>query len=45
MRKKIEQRELRELRAAQVEVRETRTRRQTRRPDYVYNDDIDSDVS
>lgn len=30
---------------AQAEVRETRTRRQTRRPDYTYNEDPDSEVS
>ncbi|KDQ20327.1 hypothetical protein BOTBODRAFT_27751 [Botryobasidium botryosum FD-172 SS1] len=29
---------------AQAEVRVTRTRRQTRRPDYVYNDDADEEV-
>lgn len=31
---------------AQADLRETRTRRQTRKPDYVYNiQDLDSDVS
>ncbi|KAH7930423.1 hypothetical protein BV22DRAFT_1191253 [Leucogyrophana mollusca] len=39
VRRKIEQRQ---ILMAQVEIRETRTRRQTRRPDYVYND-VDSD--
>ncbi|KAI0068137.1 hypothetical protein BV25DRAFT_1867186 [Artomyces pyxidatus] len=39
-RKKIEQRN---LLMAQAEIRETRTRRQTRRPDYVYYDGGDSD--
>ncbi|KAH7908002.1 hypothetical protein BJ138DRAFT_1158667 [Hygrophoropsis aurantiaca] len=39
VRRKIEQRQ---ILMAQSEIRETRTRRQTRRPDYVYND-IDSD--
>lgn len=35
VRRKIEQRQ---VLMAQAEIRETRTRRQTRRPDYVYND-------
>ncbi|KAF8140600.1 hypothetical protein EV363DRAFT_1393497 [Boletus edulis] len=35
VRRKIEQRQ---ILMAQAEIRETRTRRQTRRPDYVYND-------
>ncbi|KAL4070622.1 hypothetical protein J3A83DRAFT_4358752 [Scleroderma citrinum] len=35
VRRKIEQRQ---ILIAQAEIRETRTRRQTRRPDYVYND-------
>ena len=30
---------------AQAEVRQTRTRRQTQKPDYVYNDEPDSDAS
>ena len=30
---------------AQAEVRQTRTRRQTQKPDYVYNDEVDSEVS
>jgi len=40
VRKKIEQRR---MLLAQAEVRQTRTRRQTQKPDYVYNDDPDSD--
>ncbi|KAI0319786.1 hypothetical protein OF83DRAFT_1281691 [Amylostereum chailletii] len=39
-RKKVEQRH---MLMAQAEVRQTRTRRQVRRPDYVYYDAIDSD--
>jgi hypothetical protein len=42
VRRKIEQRQ---LLLAQAELRETRTRRQTRRPDYVYNDDFGSEAS
>lgn len=41
MRKKLEQKEI--LRA-QAELRTTRTRRQTRRPDYVYGQEYESDV-
>lgn len=41
VRRKIEQKEI--LRA-QAEMRTTRTRRQTRRPDYVYNQDFEDDV-
>lgn len=41
-RKKAEQKA---ILMAQAELRSTRTRRQVKRPDYVYNDDIDSDVS
>ncbi|EIN13976.1 hypothetical protein PUNSTDRAFT_56275 [Punctularia strigosozonata HHB-11173 SS5] len=42
VRKKIQQRQ---ILMAQAEIRETRTRRQTRRPDYVYqHEDPDSDV-
>ncbi|EGN93155.1 hypothetical protein SERLA73DRAFT_64527 [Serpula lacrymans var. lacrymans S7.3] len=41
-RRKIEQRA---LLLAQAEIRQTRTRRQTRRPDYVYTDAADSEVS
>lgn len=49
-RKKLEQRQaLRQAalaRAAQGEIRETRTRRQTRKPDYVYtNTDFDDEAS
>lgn len=40
VRKKIEQRR---MLLAQAEVRQTRTRRQTQKPDYVYNDDVDSE--
>ncbi|KAF8167635.1 hypothetical protein B0H34DRAFT_682568 [Crassisporium funariophilum] len=40
VRKKIEQRR---LLYAQAEVRQTRTRRQTQKPDYVYNNDMDSE--
>ncbi|TDL28009.1 hypothetical protein BD410DRAFT_713344 [Rickenella mellea] len=40
VRKKIEQREMLK---AQAIIRETRTRRQTRRPDYVYNHEADSE--
>ncbi|KAJ3783133.1 hypothetical protein GGU10DRAFT_405483, partial [Lentinula aff. detonsa] len=40
--RKIEQRK---LLIAQAELRQTRTRRQTRRPDYVYNNGADSEVS
>jgi len=40
VKRKIEQRQ---LLLAQAELRETRTRRQTRKPDYVYNNDFDSD--
>ncbi|KAF9245782.1 hypothetical protein BU15DRAFT_70853 [Melanogaster broomeanus] len=36
VRRKIEQKQ---ILVAQAEIRETRTRRQTRRPDYVYNDE------
>ncbi|KAG5651419.1 hypothetical protein H0H81_008703 [Sphagnurus paluster] len=43
VRKRIEQREYRKLMAAQMEVRETRTRRQTQKPDYVYNNTYDSE--
>lgn len=39
VRRKIEQKH---ILMAQAEIRETRTRRQTRRPDYVYND-VESD--
>jgi hypothetical protein len=42
VRRKIEQRALLQ---AQAEVRTTRTRRQTRKPDYVYNDFVNSEVS
>ena len=42
VRKKIEQRR---MLLAQAEVRQTRTRRQTQKPDYVYNDELDSDAS
>jgi hypothetical protein len=42
VRKKIEQRR---MLLAQAEVRQTRTRRQTQKPDYVYNDDPDSAAS
>ncbi|KAA1467992.1 hypothetical protein DENSPDRAFT_833170 [Dentipellis sp. KUC8613] len=42
LRKKIEQRA---ILLAQAEIRQTRTRRQTRRPDYVYFDGGESDVS
>ncbi|KAJ7631142.1 hypothetical protein FB45DRAFT_917623 [Roridomyces roridus] len=43
-RKKIENRNAAILRAAQTEIRETRTRRQTRKPDYVYSSaDFDED--
>ncbi|KAG6837692.1 hypothetical protein H0H93_004968, partial [Arthromyces matolae] len=48
VRKRIEQRELREQRKllfAQTEVRETRTRRQKQRPDYVYANAYDSEAS
>ncbi|KAF8807826.1 hypothetical protein BYT27DRAFT_7189920 [Phlegmacium glaucopus] len=38
--KKIEQRR---MLLAQAEVRQTRTRRQTQKPDYVYNDEADSE--
>jgi hypothetical protein len=40
--KKIEQRR---MLMAQAEVRQTRTRRQTQKPDYVYNDELNSDAS
>ncbi|KDR85452.1 hypothetical protein GALMADRAFT_218548 [Galerina marginata CBS 339.88] len=40
VRKKIEQKR---LLLAQAEVRQTRTRRQTQKPDYVYGNDIDSE--
>ena len=40
-RKKAQQRA---ILLAQAEMRQTRTRRQTKRPDYVYADDIESDV-
>ncbi|KAI5116329.1 hypothetical protein M0805_003542 [Coniferiporia weirii] len=40
VRRKIEQREILK---AQAELRSTRTRRQTRRPDYVYNQDFDDE--
>lgn len=39
--KKIEQRK---LYLAQAELRQTRTRRQTRKPDYVYDNTVDSEV-
>lgn len=43
-RKKLEQRNALLARAAQTEIRETRTRRQTRKPDYVYtNTDFDDE--
>jgi len=42
VRKKIEQRR---MLLAQAEVRQTRTRRQTQKPDYVYNDEMDSEAS
>lgn len=42
VRKKIEQRR---MLMAQAEVRQTRTRRQTQKPDYVYNDEPNSDAS
>ncbi|KAJ6621174.1 hypothetical protein B0H10DRAFT_2163282 [Mycena sp. CBHHK59/15] len=43
-RKKIEQRNALLARVAQAEIRETRTRRQTRKPDYVYtNTDFDDE--
>lgn len=40
VRRRMEQRQ---LLFAQAELRETRTRRQTRKPDYVYNDDFGSE--
>jgi len=40
VRRKIEQRK---ALYAQAEVRQTRTRRQTRKPDYVYSNDVDSE--
>jgi len=43
VRKRIEQREHRKLLLAQTEVRETRTRRQTQKPDYVYGNAFDSE--
>lgn len=43
VRKRIEQRKT--LLAQAAEVRETRTRRQTQKPDYVYSNDYDSEVS
>ncbi|PPQ71464.1 hypothetical protein CVT26_011243 [Gymnopilus dilepis] len=42
VRKKIEQKR---LLLAQAEVRQTRTRRQTRKPDYVYSNDFDTEAS
>jgi len=42
VRRKIEQRN---ALLAQAEVRETRTRRQTQKPDYVYGNDLDSEAS
>ncbi|KAG6868887.1 hypothetical protein C0993_008635 [Termitomyces sp. T159_Od127] len=49
VRRRIEQREIREQRklmlAQAAEVRETRTRRQTQRPDYVYANTYDSEAS
>ncbi|KAJ7492443.1 hypothetical protein FB451DRAFT_1218323 [Mycena latifolia] len=43
-RKKVEQRNALLARVAQAEIRETRTRRQTRKPDYVYtNTDFDDE--
>ncbi|KAJ7110032.1 hypothetical protein C8R44DRAFT_270447 [Mycena epipterygia] len=43
-RRKLEQRNALLARAAQAEIRETRTRRQTRKPDYVYtNTDFDDE--
>nr|BAH22602.1 hypothetical protein UP11 [Pholiota nameko] len=42
VRKKIEQK--RQL-LAQAEIRQTRTRRRTQKPDYVYNNDMDSEAS
>ncbi|KAF8078881.1 hypothetical protein FPV67DRAFT_1466742 [Lyophyllum atratum] len=43
VRKRIEQREHRKLLLAQTEIRETRTRRQTQKPDYVYGNAYDSE--
>ncbi|GLB35905.1 hypothetical protein LshimejAT787_0301930 [Lyophyllum shimeji] len=43
VRKRIEQREHRKLLLAQAEVRETRTRRRTQKPDYVYSNVYDSE--
>ncbi|KAF9486290.1 hypothetical protein BDN70DRAFT_869765 [Pholiota conissans] len=40
VRKKIEQKR---LLLAQAEIRQTRTRRRTQKPDYVYNNDVDSE--
>ncbi|KAK7064079.1 peptidase family M3-domain-containing protein [Favolaschia claudopus] len=42
-RKRLEQRQAALARAAQAEVRETRTRRQARKPDYVYNNTLDDE--
>ena len=42
VKKKIEQRK---NLLAQAEIRETRTRRQTQKPDYVYADQYDSEVN
>ncbi|KAF8203824.1 hypothetical protein BJ912DRAFT_919838 [Pholiota molesta] len=42
VRKKIEQKR---LLLAQAEIRQTRTRRRTQKPDYVYNNDVDSEAS
>ncbi|KAF8216032.1 hypothetical protein K438DRAFT_1704971 [Mycena galopus ATCC 62051] len=42
-RKRLEQKQAALARAAQAEIRETRTRRQTRKPDYVYTNTFDDE--